>query len=344
MVPKEAFQPAKSSGALHLLIDTSSLVRKSMRRQVASNSSNLPGATASAFGGVSRSMQSLSKLQDRKHADQRSASGWQARRDAAVQIRAASGDKAAAARADAESAKAYMAKLDRLVSHAVVLRDMPRVPPELSCMLLCGCRRPYERPSQVHRNIFLGDMDDARAVATLKSLGITHVVNMARSVPCYHPDEFLYTHIRIEDVETADIRASSKEAMRAIDEAVSRGTGVFVHCVAGVSRSCTVVIAWLVERERLTLREATSLVRRIRPIVSPNDGFRLVLAEHELDTRGVSSVADGKDPFWDFHPWTSRRRTVRKDEAVAGHCCSARAGAGCLGCLTAALCLEPPDG
>jgi len=187
-------------------------------------------------------------------------------------------------------------------------------------------------------------MDDAREAVTLRSLGITHIVNMARTVPCYHPDEFVYTHIAIDDAPSEDIRARLAEAFRAMDEASSAGRGVLVHCVAGVSRSVTAVIAWLVERKGWSLRQATATVRRWRPILDPNPGFRLALAEHEVAVRGSSSVASGKDSFWDFHPWSERRLRVRHAPEPPPPPLGQRAARLCGECLAPFCCLGlPPD-
>lgn len=57
---------------------------------------------------------------------------------------------------------------------------------------------------------------------------------------------------------------------------------VLVHCVMGVSRSSTSVLAYLMLKERLSATEALTKIRRIRDI-RPNDGFLLQLAQ--LDTK-----------------------------------------------------------
>ncbi|KAG2490222.1 hypothetical protein HYH03_011347 [Edaphochlamys debaryana] len=48
---------------------------------------------------------------------------------------------------------------------------------------------------------------------------------------------------------------------------------VLVHCQAGVSRSPTVVIGWLMHSRGLSADDATALVRRRRPCADPNEGF-----------------------------------------------------------------------
>ena len=47
-----------------------------------------------------------------------------------------------------------------------------------------------------------------------------------------------------------------------------------MHCYAGVSRSATIVIAYLILEHNLGCLEATALVKRQRPEVFPNAGFQ----------------------------------------------------------------------
>jgi len=49
---------------------------------------------------------------------------------------------------------------------------------------------------------------------------------------------------------------------------------VLVHCFAGVSRSATIVIAYLMQEHGLTLTDALMHVRKQRYFINPNDGFR----------------------------------------------------------------------
>jgi protein-tyrosine phosphatase len=60
----------------------------------------------------------------------------------------------------------------------------------------------------------------------------------------------------------------------------------FVHCKAGKSRSATVVIAYLVLHESMSLSEAYNYVRRIRPEVNPNLGFWSALQKLEREKLG----------------------------------------------------------
>jgi len=59
-----------------------------------------------------------------------------------------------------------------------------------------------------------------------------------------------------------------------VDEALKTGGSVLVHCMAGVSRSSSIVIAYLMRYRRVTFLEAFEMVRQQRPVIAPNRGFK----------------------------------------------------------------------
>ena len=66
-----------------------------------------------------------------------------------------------------------------------------------------------------------------------------------------------------------------------LDEARKNEGKVLVHCQAGISRSPTIVIAYLMKTKNLNQIEAYSEVHKIRPIIDPNMSFRCQLVEYE---------------------------------------------------------------
>ena len=64
---------------------------------------------------------------------------------------------------------------------------------------------------------------------------------------------------------------------------MEKGVGCLVHCFAGMSRSATAVIVYLMLKRNMRLDEAYLLVKKGRPAIHPNDGFFKQMME--LDTK-----------------------------------------------------------
>jgi protein-tyrosine phosphatase len=62
------------------------------------------------------------------------------------------------------------------------------------------------------------------------------------------------------------------ETCELIDNGRQKG-GVLVHCYAGVSRSSSFVIAYLINKKLMSYDDAKERVKKRRPCIHPGDGF-----------------------------------------------------------------------
>mmetsp|Transcript_32406 Transcript_32406/g.100233 ORF Transcript_32406/g.100233 Transcript_32406/m.100233 type:complete len:246 (-) Transcript_32406:151-888(-) len=85
--------------------------------------------------------------------------------------------------------------------------------------------------------------------------------------------------IDVEDDEDSSIAAHFGAAHAAIDAAKAAGEAVLVHCQAGVSRSASIVIAYVMKSLGMSLEDAFAYVKARRKIVSPNRAFMEELCE-----------------------------------------------------------------
>jgi len=99
-----------------------------------------------------------------------------------------------------------------------------------------------------------------------------------------HQDGFHYKWVRIDDNpnDRYVLLKALPGCINFIQRAIVEGNKVYVHCAAGVSRSASVVIAYLMVSHRIGYAEAFEMVRKKR-FVEPNDGF--VQALKELESR-----------------------------------------------------------
>lgn len=77
-----------------------------------------------------------------------------------------------------------------------------------------------------------------------------------------------------------------------VENVRSSGGKVLVHCLAGISRSPTICIAYLMYSQNLSLDQAYDLVKQRRRLISPNLNFMRQLFEYEriLIARRQSTV------------------------------------------------------
>ena len=89
--------------------------------------------------------------------------------------------------------------------------------------------------------------------------------------------EFEYKTVAVMDTSSTNVLPTFRESLLFLHGCISNGGAALVHCYAGISRSATICIAYLMWSENLSLGAAYSLVERARSVAQPNDGFKCQL-------------------------------------------------------------------
>ncbi|GJQ86525.1 hypothetical protein Trydic_g10425 [Trypoxylus dichotomus] len=141
---------------------------------------------------------------------------------------------------------------------------------------------PYWCVASLTDNLFLSSAT-AVTLENLESFGITCVINTAAELPQapFSDPPISYFRIPFTDNGASDIFSCLDSTSYLIHKNISMGRRVLVHCVAGVSRSATFCIAYLMKYHRMTLLEAYNHVKLKRPMIRPNCGFFRQLIEYE---------------------------------------------------------------
>lgn len=116
------------------------------------------------------------------------------------------------------------------------------------------------------------------------SRGVTHVVSIGVTTPSNTIVDKLSLRVHRlleDDVPTAKLRKHFEETTRFIHKARLSGEVVLVHCYAGVSRSSTITLAYLMTWLGLQNKEALSLLHMQHAHATPNVGFARQLAKYE---------------------------------------------------------------
>lgn len=168
---------------------------------------------------------------------------------------------------------------------------------------LYGKIRSYVQPwistsfntNEVVENLYIGDIASAYNKGQLKKLGITHVVTAVLGVSEIFPNDFINKNIPLRDVPDEDIDTYFLKSNEFISKAIDGGGKVFVHCICGVSRSATLVAAYLMYKHNLTCEEAIEHLQKQRNCVDPNKGFRKQLENFEGTLKNLRDAFVSED-------------------------------------------------
>ncbi|KAG2377441.1 hypothetical protein C9374_009352 [Naegleria lovaniensis] len=151
------------------------------------------------------------------------------------------------------------------------------------------------KPSTIiESKLYLGAFGHARRWPGLEKLNIKGVINCTSEIPNYFEkhDGMCYLRVEVDDRSQQNISKYFDETFQFIEQMNEQNKAVLVHCAAGISRSSTICIAYLMRKFNITLREAFFIVKKARSTVLPNEGFFKQLLELEKQLRGSNSFAE----------------------------------------------------
>lgn len=146
-------------------------------------------------------------------------------------------------------------------------------------------------PIQIMDNLYIGSMAAAQNKEALLKCKVTHIINSACTLKNSFPNDFEYLRIdNLLDSADANVKQYFSSTTPFIKNALNSGGCVFVHCHAGISRSSTIIIAYLIECLGFSFEDALKLCQSKRTKINPNQGFVKQLKELEEEVRVKNKV------------------------------------------------------
>lgn len=130
---------------------------------------------------------------------------------------------------------------------------------------------PDDVPALVIPCLYVGSQDCC-APEVLSRYNIRSVLSVGIEAPCRQPNT-AYSYYPCLDLPETDIKQIILECNKLIKKSIDQSEHILVHCNAGVSRSISIVIGFLMCEEGKTYEEAYKLIKSVRPCMQPNVGF-----------------------------------------------------------------------
>ena len=143
--------------------------------------------------------------------------------------------------------------------------------------------------SKITDDLYISDAANALDYTSLKKLGIKQILIVGKELPRHGDLYFKVFHIKIDDTPNENIKKFFNSSFNFIKK-----NKTLVHCAMGVSRSVSIVIAYLMRAKNMSYNDALTLVKKERSIASPNHGFVKQLMQYEKEL-AAKKPADADD-------------------------------------------------
>ncbi|XP_075034718.1 dual specificity protein phosphatase 18 isoform X2 [Mixophyes fleayi] len=150
-------------------------------------------------------------------------------------------------------------------------------------MSLCGLNRVIE-------SLYLSNAAAANNQYLLTTHRITCVINVSLQCSTRALPEVEYLHFAVADTPDTPLLDCFETITHKIHQVEAKGGRTLIHCSAGVSRSSTLCLAFLMRYRGLSLLAAHVHLKTCRPIIRPNPGFWRQLVTYELTLFGKNTV------------------------------------------------------
>ncbi|KAF8650655.1 hypothetical protein AX16_005135 [Volvariella volvacea WC 439] len=152
---------------------------------------------------------------------------------------------------------------------------------------------PTRELSEIIPQIYISDLSFAESASSLTAHKITHILSVLPDTiytppPSLLPAQPKRLQIKVEDSPFAELAVHLPQTTQWIAQAVESGPDarVLVHCAEGISRSVSVVAAFLMTRFGWSPSEALGFVKSKRRVADPNFGFVEQLFEYGRNVLG----------------------------------------------------------
>ena len=127
--------------------------------------------------------------------------------------------------------------------------------------------------SFIINNIYIGNIYDAYDIESLKSKNITNVLSAVIGFDEIYESNINHLCLNLVDNEEQNIIHYFQITNHFIDNIIEKKESLLIHCIAGRSRSVTILLAYMIYKYKYTVEQAIEIVKSKRNIIEPNKNF-----------------------------------------------------------------------
>ncbi|CAG9329842.1 unnamed protein product [Blepharisma stoltei] len=145
-----------------------------------------------------------------------------------------------------------------------------------------GERKKHHIQRKVPGESRIKEGEAAQDVEELKKKGIRNIVRVLYNEDVQKLPDINYHIIPVKDSEKENISQYFPEAIKFIHNILLSNEKVLVHCYKGISRSPTIILAYIIAAQKESIESAWNLIKHKRRIVRPNSGFIKQLKDYDF--------------------------------------------------------------
>ncbi|XP_041454824.1 dual specificity protein phosphatase 22-like [Lytechinus variegatus] len=164
--------------------------------------------------------------------------------------------------------------------------------------------------SEVLKGIYVGNFRDSKDETQLNNNNITHILSIHDNAKPLRPDKE-YLCFSADDAPGQNLIQFFGESNNFIHKCRLEGGNVLIHCLAGVSRSVTLTVAYMMTVTDYKWEDCLRAVKTCRTVAHPNFGFQRQLQEYEY-----SKLTEFKQDIRLRFPEYSADEDIKKMQAL----------------------------
>ena len=171
---------------------------------------------------------------------------------------------------------------NKLYNFDIFSKNTPRIKPKISWYKRYSYF--YSSSNKIIDGLFLGSSFNAYNLTELKSNDIDVIINITDEIDNFHEANQLITYYKfpIKDNNYDDISNILSMTTSIIEQHLSKGDNILVHCFMGASRSASVIIHYLMNKNNWTYDYTKNFVMDKRPLINLSHKFDDMFKKMEI--------------------------------------------------------------